>query len=136
MDRRGGIRRREWDTFAWFVRSTIMYGLLLCGSYREGGECAKNSVPMLLAEVVSNVVHEPSGCRAPGIAIEPFTGVDEIASNVHLVRTFNLVHRNSWISVVVLGKHNVTYCGSHKGENTQWSVFDPWVFVRDGFHDP
>ena len=89
-----------------------MYGLILYDSYREGAECAKNSVPMLLTEVISDVVHEPSSCQAPGITIELFTRVDEITGNVHLVRTFNLAHWNSCIRIVVLGKHDIVTHGN------------------------
>ena len=88
---------------------------------------------MFLLEVLRDIIHEPRSRCAPRVSIELLARNDEVPSNVHLVRTFDLAQ----VILVwqLYGGVTWTYCGSHEGKDTDWSVSDSWVFVRNGFHD-
>ena len=88
--RRGRVGRRERHTCAWFLCSAVSQGLLLCSLYGEGGEGNIYRSPIVLAEVVDDVVHKPCSCRAPVSSIELLARGNEIASGVHFVRAFDL----------------------------------------------
>ena len=85
MRRRGRVRGREWYAFMGFFRCTVNYGLLLLFSGGEGRKRIKDGAPMLLAEVVGNVVHVPCGCWTAEISTEVLGGCNEITGNAHLV---------------------------------------------------
>jgi hypothetical protein len=85
----GRIGSREWHTLVWFLRSTVTDGFLLCGLCGVGAECTKHRTPVLLAEVVDDIIHESYGRRAPVISIE-VANSNEVSSFVHLVCTFDL----------------------------------------------
>lgn len=75
----GRVGRGEWDPFAWFFRSTVMYRLLLRSSCREDVERAEDSAPLCLTEVVGYVIHELNGRWNPAVGVERFTGGNEIS---------------------------------------------------------
>ena len=133
VSRGGRVRRREWNAFARFVWDAVIHSLLLHGLWREGRECVENRIPMLLIKVVGDIIHEPCGRWAPGVAVELLARGNEISSSVHFVCTFNLARDH--VRAAALEKSDATYCSGHKGKDTQWLVSNSWVFVWDKFHD-
>ena len=58
------------------------------------GECSKRTkdgVPVVLIEVVGEVVHKLHSCWPPELGVELLAGSDEITGGMHLVSTFNLM---------------------------------------------
>lgn len=40
-----------------YLRWTVAHSLLLCSSSREGRECGEDGIPLVLADVLDDVVH-------------------------------------------------------------------------------
>jgi hypothetical protein len=79
-----------------------MYCLLLCNLRGEDAERTKHRRPVLLMEVVGNIIHETGSRRAPGFSVEWLARGNEVPGRIHLVGAFNLTRDN--IREVVLGK--------------------------------
>ena len=93
---RGGRRIGwgEWNTFTRFLRCAVVHSLLTRNSNGEDRKCGKDRVPVLLAEVVRDVVHVSSSPWPPELRVELVSGFDEVTSCVRLVCAFNLI----WVS--------------------------------------
>jgi hypothetical protein len=84
------VRRREWDAFIHIFRNIVGDGLFLHDSCREGVKCTEDRIPMLLIEVIDEIVHKLRSRWAPEFGIELLARSNEISSGIHLVSTFNL----------------------------------------------
>ena len=49
-----------------------------------------NQSPIVLTDIIADIVHKPCSCWAPVSSIELLARDDEIASGVHFMRAFNL----------------------------------------------
>ena len=87
---RGRVRLRERETLIRSFGNAITSCLLLCGLHGEGAERVKERIPVLLVQIVNDVVHELCRLRAPGVRAELLTGQNKIPSGVQFVCTFDL----------------------------------------------
>ena len=99
------IRGGKWNLLTRLLRHAVLHSLFFRTSFGEDGKRTKNRVPLLLTEIIGNVIHVFHGVVTAGLCVKPLDGLNEVAGDVHPVCSLDL--NREIVNVLA-----ITRCGS------------------------